>query len=56
MSVIEDLLEIVKRRGFVYRSEILEKLPEDIDDEEPIDDIVQYIVDLGIKVVEDSKD
>lgn len=49
---IQNLIASAKQRGFIYRHEILEILPVDICDTDQIDDIVEFISEMGILIRE----
>ena len=47
---LEKLIKKGKSKGFLQRIEVVSSLPSEVDDEEQINDIIQMIEDMGIKV------
>ena len=47
---IKELLEIGRRDGYVSMSDFKSALPSEITEEDQIQDIIEYLNDLGIEV------
>ena len=55
-SGIKDLIAKGREQGYLTYAEVNDHLPEDIADPEQVEDIIQMINDMGIKVVETAPD
>ncbi|MBB1519893.1 MULTISPECIES: RNA polymerase sigma factor region1.1 domain-containing protein [Pseudomonadaceae] len=51
---LKSLISKGRSQGFLLKSEVLEILPEDITQEELINDILLMISDMGISIVNDQ--
>ncbi len=50
MSEIGQLVKYGKKRGYLYKNEIIKALPPNIKDKEQIEEIIESIVEMGIEV------
>jgi RNA polymerase primary sigma factor len=55
-SRIKDLISRGKEQGYLTYAEVNDHLPEDISDPDQVEDIIQMINDMGIKVFETAPD
>src|SRR5690625_6783778 len=55
-SRIRDLIARGKEQGYLTYAEVNDHLPEDISDPDQVEDIIQMINDMGIKVFEEAPD
>ena len=55
-SRIKDLIAKGKEQGYLTYAEVNDHLPEDISDPDQVEDIIQMINDMGIKVFEQAPD
>ena len=55
-SRIKELITRGKEQGYLTYSEVNDHLPEDISDPDQVEDIIQMINDMGIKVFETAPD
>ena len=55
-SRIKELISRGKEQGYLTYSEVNDHLPEDISDPDQVEDIIQMINDMGIKVFETAPD
>lgn len=55
-SRIKDLIARGKEQGYLTYAEVNDHLPEDISDPDQVEDIIQMINDMGIKVFENAPD
>lgn len=52
MSDIGQLVKHGKKRGYLYKQELLDALPPNVTEQEQIDDIIAMLIDMGIEVRE----
>ena len=55
-SRIKELISRGKEQGYLTYAEVNDYLPEDISDPDQVEDIIQMINDMGIKVYENAPD
>ena len=55
-SRIKELITRGKEQGYLTYAEVNDHLPEDISDPDQVEDIIQMINDMGIKVFETAPD
>ena len=55
-SRLKDLITKGKEQGYLTYAEVNDHLPEDISDPDQVEDIIQMINDMGIKVFEETPD
>ena len=55
-SQLKELIIKGKEKGFLTYSEVNDHLPQDIVESEQVEDIIQMINDMGIRVVETAPD
>jgi HKD family nuclease len=54
MNELHPLIRLAKEQGCLKKSQIIDSLPGSITDADQIEDIVCFIADLGIEVVDDA--
>ena len=55
-SRIKELIALGKEQGYLTYTEVNDHLPQDISDPDQVEDIIQMINDMGIKVFEKAPD